>query len=348
MTRRRLPLHPRPLSGEALSSWLLRLARAYRLDLHTFLVRALGVDVAGVPQGTLDLSPPVGVIETLADRTGVAVERIQAMTLAAYTPLLIDALRPQPGLFRTYVARLGVLTWTDARACAPVRDLDEGRWLPWITADLLNHEQPTGCRRCLVEDAVPYTRLCWRAGWMASCPVHGECFETGYLDERDPSWSYAWKPAEPAPPALTFVDGLTLSAVTTGAVRLANGWLHAGLWLRLLRALVDELTRPTRLLRGAAYGHVLHAWREAGFAQRAVHGAFPPFESLAPDRRKTVLTVAGHLLRHLGETELAELTLGQQGRRLPLLPAARAPAMLHSNRCRPELNGPSLGASTNT
>jgi hypothetical protein len=51
---------------------------------------------------------------------------------------------------------------------------------------------------------------------------------------------------------------------------------------------------------------------EVRFAQRAVHGG-PSRPSKA--WRPIVLTVAGHTLQYLGETELAERELSQQGRR---------------------------------
>ena len=40
----RLPLHPRPLPYEALSSWVDRLAAAYDLERYEFLRAMFGVD----------------------------------------------------------------------------------------------------------------------------------------------------------------------------------------------------------------------------------------------------------------------------------------------------------------
>jgi hypothetical protein len=44
--QRRLPLHPRPLPHEALSSWVDRLAAAYGLGRRGFLRAAFGADPA--------------------------------------------------------------------------------------------------------------------------------------------------------------------------------------------------------------------------------------------------------------------------------------------------------------
>ena len=299
MRRRRLPLHPQPLADEALSSWLMRLGRVYGLDLDRFLAQALGVRRR--PRGTLDRNPPIELVEILSERTGVLPQRIRQMTLEGYTPLLIDTLSPRYGLFATYVGSFGTFARAAPRFTAPVRGLNETMWLPWIAADLLDDERPRCCRRCLVKDTTPYVRLHWRAAWMASCPIHGERLTTpSYIDWEEPGRSYAWEPAAAASPELTFIDHLTLTAVTTGSVQLPCGReLHAGVWLRLLRSLIDEVTRPVSVLGHAAYSLVLQVWRAAGFSQRKVYGAYPPFETLLPAHRDIVLTVAGLASRFL-------------------------------------------------
>ena len=56
-----------------------------------------------------------------------------------------------------------------------------------------------------------------------------------------------------AHPDLLFLNHLTLQAITRGAVVLPNGHrLHGGSWLRMVRALIDELrlTMPTLWMVG--------------------------------------------------------------------------------------------------
>lgn len=305
MTRQgRWPLHPQPLPNEALSSWLVRLGRAYRLDVQTFLARALGVTC--LPPGTLDRDPPPGLVEILSRRTGVPVDCIRSMTLAGCTSLLVDTLRPRQGLYGSYVGELGCLSAIQPRPAALARGLDERTWLPWVTADLLQHEHPRCCRRCLVEDTIPHVRLAWRAAWVGSCAAHGERLETAYANHDDPGWSYGWKPAEAVPPALTFVDRLTWAGVTTGVVELPHGRrVQASVWLRLLRALADEVAQPVRLLGSVASRQVARAWRDAGFRQRVVHGVHPIYEKLPPERRDAVLAVAGLIVQRAAAGELA-------------------------------------------
>src|SRR3954452_10698472 len=89
----RLPLHPRPLPHEALSSWVDRLAAAYGLGRHGFLRAAFGADPAP-DDAALDTGDgPPGLMTALVDRTGVPPGRVRAMTLAGYAPGLLDTAR---------------------------------------------------------------------------------------------------------------------------------------------------------------------------------------------------------------------------------------------------------------
>lgn len=105
--RGRLPLHPRPLPHEALSSWLDRLAEVYGLQRKGFLRIAFGIDP--VPDGgELDINGGISGLATgLAERTGVTPERIRAMTLAGYVPGLLTTAEPQLGLFDAYARQFG-------------------------------------------------------------------------------------------------------------------------------------------------------------------------------------------------------------------------------------------------
>ena len=64
-------------------------------------------------------------------------------------------------------------------------------------------------------------------------------------------------------------------------------------WLRMLRTLVDEVTRPIRLL-GEARDDIAVAWERMGVPLgERTRFARAPFEALPADRRATVLAVAG-------------------------------------------------------
>jgi hypothetical protein len=49
------------------------------------------------------------------------------------------------------------------------------------------------------------------------------------------------------------MDRRTGEALTTGIVTLPRRPVHAGLWFRLLRTLLDEVNTPTSLVRPRAY-----------------------------------------------------------------------------------------------
>lgn len=258
--------------------------------------------MAPIEAAELDHDPPSHLLEVLAERTGTPRGRIRAMTLDGYVPLLIDALAPSPDLFSTYVCQVGCVLPLDGRR----RELPSGGlpWVPWIAADLLE-ELPHCCRACLAGDAIPYVRIHWRAAWMASCPAHGVLLRPTAIG----AWGfYPDRGGEPPLPSLVSLDHLTLTAVTTGAVMLPDGQiLHAGLWLRQLRALLDEVTRPLHRL-GRARAGVVAAWEQAGVPAGArMRFTRPLFEELPADRRTVLLAVAGAALQGALQDGLAPL-----------------------------------------
>jgi len=293
----RLPLHPRPLPYEALSSWVDRLAAAYELERYEFLRSLLGVDP---PPDTaeLDGGQRPDLIETFSDRTGLPAERVRAMTLAGYTPELIDTAVPSTGLFEAYACRFGWFMPT-ARRTAPRPESSEP-WVPWRSDDLLNI-LPRGCRRCLVEDAIPYVRLHWRLAWMASCPRHGEMLVPLYFW---PSRRYLFNEREPDPadPDLLALDRVTLGAVTIGKGVLpeSDEAVSGAAWLRALRSLIDELVRPVTTIGRWARDEVAAAWRRAGSSLDARQGwTRRPYEHLLPEQRVLLLRVAAAAVQNV-------------------------------------------------
>ena len=300
----RLPLHPRPLADEALSSWVRRLGAAYDLTPDRFIESALGLSPPAGFLGVIDNEPPNDLVEALSERTGTSAERVSAMTLAGYGSLLLGASasisRSATEIFVDYVCQFTCLSPAGPRRTAPVTQLST-RWRPWICADLLD-DRPRSCRRCLITDPIPYTRIHWRAAWMVSCPIHEVALEPlGQGCEGMAARSYDWAPAQLVHPVLLALDRLTLEAVTAGVIALPSGRrLHAGIWLRALRSLVDELIRSSGVLRCGAYARVTRLWRDAG---RAFHEGIPraPFEMFTAEQREAVLMIAGLTVQKLNE-----------------------------------------------
>jgi len=97
----RWPLHPAPIDGESLSSWLRRLGGSYQMTIGQLIEHGLGHDAK--TEESLDLDPPTGLLATLTRRTGITKDRVREMCLAGWTPWLLDSLEPHPSAFQTYV-----------------------------------------------------------------------------------------------------------------------------------------------------------------------------------------------------------------------------------------------------
>ena len=82
----RWPVHPRPITGECLSSWFVRCAISNGMDPRPLWSGSFGR--ATKPTKHLDSSPATAVLKTLSLRSGLGVEEIRAMTLQAFQPFL--------------------------------------------------------------------------------------------------------------------------------------------------------------------------------------------------------------------------------------------------------------------
>lgn len=295
--RGRLPLHPRPMPHEALSSWSGRLAAAYDMDPDVFLRTALGIDPAPDDRELDVYAGPPGLAAALAERTGVSVRRIRAMSLAGYASELTGvSSTSSSGTFDAPAGRFG---WFLPRAGGIRADLEPaGPRLPWQADDLLDG-MPRCCPRCLWADAAPYVRLHWRCAWMASCPQHEEALVPVVAE---PWLARNLLPREPedAAPDLLALDGITLGAVTDGTAQLPRrgGAVPGSAWLRALRALLGELACPVSWFAAEARAEVDAAWRSAGrtFGERELCQS-EHFERQSPDRRRALLEVAGAVVR---------------------------------------------------
>lgn len=139
------PAHPRPLPGEALSSWFIRCAHANGMKAQTFAVRNFG-NHRQLWNRDIDRLAPDWLLQTMSERTGTPLAQVKKMT----------ALLFEGRLFQTKNLS-GQLRW----------------WLP------LNMYHRTYrnfgvqyCPQCLAEDSTPYFRLGWRLAFYTFCPKH--------------------------------------------------------------------------------------------------------------------------------------------------------------------------------
>lgn len=115
-------------------------------------------------------------------------------------------------------------------------------------------------------------------------------------------------------------DARTHQALRTGAVPLPRRSVHAGVWLRLLRTLLDELSTPLSALRIGSQRTMKRIWEMTGQPPRAgITGPWRPYEGLLLPQQQMFLEAAATAL-HL--IEAGEATA--HGTLAPLLtPAPR-------------------------
>lgn len=291
---KRLPIHPQPLPYEALSSWIDRLADAYGLAPWTFMERAFGFSLR---DDELNLAPPAGLLLTISERTGVSTEKLHAMTLAGYAPLLIDTVTPVEGLFETYVSQFPSLAPAERRFNRPIFRLDQQYWLPWIVEN--KREYAPICRQCVIDDPIPFRRIYWCAAWMTCCPYHQEMLEPGLLSRPLREDLYAFAPRRQASEKLVALDRLTLQAVTQGYVLLPHdGSINAAVWIRALRSLIDELVRPQYTLVGFKQV-IASAWQLVGLPIHDGLSAGRIFEDMSREQREAIFTIAAETIDRL-------------------------------------------------
>jgi len=151
--RRPWPIHPAPLPGEALLSWLGRIAHCYSYTVADLLTCDLGITVREAEH--LDVAAPSGLMAALSARTGQPIDRIGRMTLSGGGSDVLD-LKPIP------------VPWPRHRSYDRRRSFIQVTWDEVGLFDRIH-----ACRACLAEAPMPWIRLAWRIPWIGSCPDHG-------------------------------------------------------------------------------------------------------------------------------------------------------------------------------
>lgn len=275
----RWPLHPAPVQGEALSSWLQRIASRYRMRSVDLLDQELGQPEVHLAE--LDLDPPLSLIRELAKRTGIPEQQLKSMTIAGYVPWLLDHLTPSPHAYEVYAHQLSVLLPPNQR-----KIYGPSKWLPWIPKNQVRR----GCPDCLKEK--PALLLFWQLPILLSCPLHGRMLETYQGHSADEFlWTEPADTQQTAPEALSKMDLRTWQAMTTGFVDLPRRSVHAGIWFRFLRTLIDELS-ATHDQYGRHIEDVRRIWKRTGHPFRAGQRVWRPFENLHWGTQQQLLEAA--------------------------------------------------------
>ncbi len=281
----RWPLHPAPREGEALSSWLQRIAACYQMEVRDLLAHDLGHGQVD----DLDIAPPMSLLTVLSQRSGIEVDRLRCMSVAGWVPWLLDSLDDRiSAALETYAFQFSVLLPRRNRKIRIV-----ARWRAWLPSQPIER----ACPLCLNDPAGQAILLAWKLPLMLSCPLHG-CWLESYWGI--PGRFLRWENADPSPraagEAITAMDRRTWQGMTTGYVELPRRRIHAGLWFRILRTLLDELNTPLSTC-GTYAGYIRHVWEACGYPPRAGQSLWRPYETLNPAVRIQMLEAAATAIR---------------------------------------------------
>lgn len=183
------------------------------------------------------------------------------MAIAGWVPWLADTFDPDQGpeAFHTYTSRgLG--------PAASRGDRHQHRRAVAALAAGGSGTPPSVCPECAT-DHDRGVALTTGLLLMLSCPNHGCLLEPegtvriGYLLGVP-------TPARTAPVPVAAADRLTWEALTTGTVTLPARPVHLGVWLRLLRTLIGEVSISTSRLRAASARMLEQVWEASGYPPR--------------------------------------------------------------------------------
>ncbi|MGO9793435.1 MAG: TniQ family protein [Solirubrobacteraceae bacterium] len=293
------PLHPPPARHESLSSWVGRVGQLYGLSVGDLLRHNLGpapVLAQCLTDQDLDWDPPLAVLGALSERSGVPVGELRAGTIAGWVPWLLDSLEQagQDG-FETYVRQHSVLLTRGARP----RYLVDRRWRPWIPEWPTTRPLRRVCPAC-ASSSDRGTRLTAMLPLMLSCVEHGARLKPE-LDVTIASLAGKQAPLEPVSGAVAAMDRRTDEGLRGGTVMLPRRRVHVGLWFRLLRTLLDELTSSRSRLSQGSNATFERIWSATGHPWRAGVSVWRPYEQLDPRRQQQLLEAAATAMQ-LAET----------------------------------------------
>lgn len=199
-------------------------------------------------------------------------------------PLLLDSLDSRiPDALETYAFQFSVLLLKRNRKTRSITS-----WRAWLPSQPIHR----ACPLCLNDSVDQAVLLAWKLPLMLSCPQHG-CWLEFYsgVPGRFLSWENADAAPRTASEAVAVMDRRTWQALTKGYVELPRRRIHAGVWFRLLRTLLDELNTPLSQCGPYAWS-VRYAWECCGHPLRAGQSLWRPYEILAPAVQLQMLEAA--------------------------------------------------------
>ncbi|MBA2650473.1 MAG: TniQ family protein [Legionella sp.] len=287
MSRLRWPLHPLPFKEESLLSWLARIANCYYFTVDELLKHDLGFygDI-----DALNINAPPWLLTLLSNRTGIDEQDIYAMTLSAWTPLLLDDLFEKNSDFEAYVQSYSLLL----PLCKRKKYKPKKPWKPWLSQPLMFSK---ACPICVDSKTIS---LIWCLPLMLSCPIHQCQLLQCHIDHGH---RIVWVKEHEIPisisPAISKMDQRTWSALTAGQVVLPHRTVHGGVWLRLLRTVLDELHIPLSSINSFYSKNIINLWTSLGLAPRGGQTRWRPYEMLPPKIQQQTLMAAATIIEKI-------------------------------------------------
>jgi hypothetical protein len=296
---KRWPIHPPPHLNESLLSWIMRIASLYVMQPEEFLLHEFGINLEWHDLYSIDLNPSPHLLNQLSERTGIEFDAIRALTAQSYVPLLIDNLEGnETNAYSDYMSQFPVFFYKKQSM-----DKHNNSWIPWFNINRFTTIH--GCEACLSQDPEPYLRLYWRFPWMISCPIHKLLLKQVrfyvYLNQQAVFFfnNDNNQNIEHNLNNLYAMDNITLQAVTNGFIELPSGKLHGGVWLRILRTLIEELTFPLRMFSSQTRKLIELCWQDLNFSIRRGFGAYNLFERLDYRKQLTLMLVAASVFKSI-------------------------------------------------
>ena len=258
------------MQGEALSSWLRRIASVYCWSVADLLRYDLGFPEAK-PSG-LDFRATDDLIEVIAVRSGMSFRTIKRTTFAGSLPFLSSRVFTDPS--ENDVEICSVLFEPPNPAPGSYAKLRE-----WFQKESIS--TLIGCRYCLSDYQNGAKLLGWGLKVILSCPVHGVMLEPGRKKGDRIEWRKVSE--EPAPKQVCRLDERSLEAVSEGRVQLPGGFVSAAEWFGILQALFHELNAPVYSVKSGRFVWQLDLWETAGYLSPG------PFETFKFDKTCALL-----------------------------------------------------------
>ncbi len=158
------------------------------------------------------------------------------------------------------------------------------------------------CPMCATDPARG-TALVWQLPLTISCGEHG-CRLENAIAVRVALNLNELPPPTPVEEPLATLDRYTYAALATGRVDLPGRSVHAGVWFRLLRSLVDEVSVAESTLRMHARTTLEQVWEATGLPYRAGLNTWRPYERLDWEIQQAMLLAAATALHLAAEGEI--------------------------------------------